>query len=66
MKKIILILAGLSFQIVAHSQTISIASSHTAAIGVPVTVKGIAVNGAELGVIRYLQDGTGGVAVRPR
>jgi len=31
-------------------------------IGTVVTVKGIATNGSELGIIRYMQDATAGIA----
>ncbi len=45
------------------SQTITISDARKKADGNEVTVEGIALNGSELGVIRYIQDTTGGVAV---
>ncbi len=46
----------------AHSQVITIAEARTKPNGTTVTVRGIVTNGDELGTIRYLQDGTGGLA----
>ena len=46
----------------AHSQVITIAEARTKPNGSTVTVRGIVTNGDELGTIRYLQDGTGGLA----
>lgn len=40
----------------------SISAARSAPIGSTVTVKGIITNGSELGVIRYLQDNTAGIA----
>ena len=40
-----------------------IAEARTYAIGSVVTITGIVTNGPELGSIRYLQDGTAGIAV---
>jgi len=42
-----------------------IAQARDLAIGTTVTVRGIVTNGSELGGIRYMQDGTGGIAVFP-
>jgi phosphatidylserine/phosphatidylglycerophosphate/cardiolipin synthase-like enzyme len=64
MKKIILILSTFFlFSTNLFAQTISIAAARAQAAGNIVTVSGIATNGAELGTIRYIQDGTGGIAV---
>ncbi len=50
----------------AFCQTvISIAQARAQADGATVTVRGIATNGAELGRIRYMQDGTAGIAAFP-
>lgn len=46
----------------AFSQVISIASARSTSLGQTVTVSGVVTNGSELGSIRYLQDGTGGIA----
>jgi len=43
------------------SQTISVVRSQT--VGSTVTVRGIVINGSELGPIRYVQDATGGIAI---
>jgi len=40
----------------------TIAAARAAGIGATVTVRGVVTNGPELGVIRYLQDGTAGLA----
>ena len=45
----------------AFAQVVSIASARAAAIGTTITVRGIVSNGAELGSIRYMQDGTAGI-----
>ncbi len=42
---------------------ITIAAARALPLGTNVTVKGIVTNGAELGVIRYIQDNTGGIGV---
>jgi hypothetical protein len=41
----------------------AIATVRTASIGSTVTVRGIVTNGSELGSIRYVQDGTAGIAL---
>lgn len=43
-------------------QAISIDSARSLPVGTVVTVKGVVTNGSELGVIRYLEDGTAGIA----
>jgi len=42
-----------------------IAEARDLAVGTVVTVRGLVTNGSELGGIRYMQDGTGGIAVFP-
>jgi phosphatidylserine/phosphatidylglycerophosphate/cardiolipin synthase-like enzyme len=42
---------------------ISIAEARNQALNSSVTIKGVVTNGAELGVIRYIQDNTGGLAI---
>ncbi len=44
---------------------IDIADAITMSEGSVVTLRGIATNGEELGIIRYMQDATGGIAVYP-
>ncbi|MEI6310838.1 MAG: phospholipase D-like domain-containing protein [Bacteroidota bacterium] len=63
MKKIILV-SLFAFVCIIQKSTaqISINDAHLAAIGTTVTIKGVAINGAELGSIRYIQDNTGGIA----
>lgn len=41
----------------------SIAVARTQAIGTTVTVRGVVTNGSELGIIRYIQDATGGIGL---
>lgn len=50
-----------TFQVVA--QPISIASARAQAIGNVVTVQGTVLNGSELGIIRYIQDASGGIGI---
>jgi len=47
------------------AQAISIQTARTQGPGTQVTVRGIVTNGAELGKIRYMQDGTAGLAAYP-
>jgi len=60
----ILIFTMLLFSIMGFSQ-ISIADARNEAIGQIVTVEGVSTNGAELEIIRYLQDDSGAIAVYP-
>jgi len=46
----------------SFSQTITIQEARNKSEGTSVTVKGIAINGSEMGVIRYIQDETAGIA----
>jgi phosphatidylserine/phosphatidylglycerophosphate/cardiolipin synthase-like enzyme len=62
MKKLIIIaLLLLSIFQVSMAQT-TILEARGMAVGTVVTVTGIATNGSELGIIRYLQDNTAGIA----
>jgi len=56
---LLILLTGISIE--TYSQ-ISISTARTLPVGTSVTIAGIVTNGAELGVIRYLQDGTAGIA----
>jgi phosphatidylserine/phosphatidylglycerophosphate/cardiolipin synthase-like enzyme len=49
----------------ASAQVVSIQAARQLPEGSTVTVRGIVTNGAELGVIRYLQDATAGIAAFP-
>ncbi len=44
---------------------VPIAEARDIPIGGTVTVRGVVTNGSELGGIRYMQDGTGGIAIFP-
>ena len=62
MKKLILtivLLAGMTHFV--HAQ-ITIAEARALSPGTNVTVKGLVLNGSDLGDIRYLQDNTGNIA----
>lgn len=59
MKKIFTLIAAL-FTLTLGAQTIQ--QVRNMSIGATVTVKGVVSNGTELGSIRYLQDGTAGIA----
>ncbi len=55
------LLCAITFAGQLHAQTV--AAARAAAVGSTVTVRGIVLNGSELGSIRYVQDGTGGIAL---
>ena len=59
-----LLLPFLLLPVLLRAQS-DIAEARTYAIGSVVTITGIVTNGPELGSIRYLQDGTAGIAVFP-
>ncbi len=61
MRKIIVLIAAIAGNLTAFGQT-DIADARTYGLGQTVTVSGIATNGSELGSIRYMQDGTAGIA----
>ena len=65
MKKRILIFSMLLiFSAIAMSQpAVPIAQARLTPVGDTVTISGIVLNGSELGIIRYIQDSTGGLAV---
>ncbi len=46
-----------------NAQVITIAAARTQSVGNIVTVSGVVTNGTEFGTIRYMQDGTAGIAV---
>jgi hypothetical protein len=60
MKKIFTLVAAIS-TLTLGAQTIQ--QVRNMSIGATVTVKGVVSNGTELGSIRYLQDGTAGIAI---
>ena len=60
MKKIFTLIAVLT-SLLFGAQTIQ--QVRNMSIGTTVTVKGVVSNGTELGSIRYLQDGTAGIAI---
>ncbi|WP_310397933.1 phospholipase D-like domain-containing protein [Hymenobacter sp.] len=63
-----LLLSAATWRPVAAQTSVSIAAARTQApannnaAGAAVTVRGVVTNGPELGIIRYLQDGTAGIA----
>ena len=61
MKNILSILGFFVFLGTLSAQT-DIANARTFGIGQTVTITGVATNGSELGPIRYMQDGTAGLA----
>ena len=61
MKKIFLFLC-LSINSISLFAQISIADARAKSEGTTITVRGIVTNGNELGEVRYLQDGTAGIA----
>jgi phosphatidylserine/phosphatidylglycerophosphate/cardiolipin synthase-like enzyme/DNA/RNA endonuclease YhcR with UshA esterase domain len=48
-----------------NAQVQTISNARSMPVGSTITVRGIVTNGAELGKIRYFQDGTGGIAAFP-
>ena len=63
MKRILLFLIAIFSVQIAQAQVVDISAARQVAQGQVVTVKGIVTNGAELGVIRYMQDATGGIPI---
>ncbi|QQR94654.1 MAG: hypothetical protein IPJ93_12730 [Bacteroidota bacterium] len=63
MKRLISIVFFLLLLQNSFAQLVSIATARTSPAGTQVTVTGVCVNGQELGNIRYINDGTGSVAV---
>ena len=61
MNRILITLTSALLALSASAQS-NIADARTYAIGQSVTVKGVAMNGSELGSIRYIQDATAGIA----
>lgn len=64
MKYIFTLIIGGFFFVNLSAQT-PIAEARSMNIGDVVTIQGVATNGGELGIIRYLQDASGAVAVYP-
>ncbi len=62
MKKIAIILISLIFIGYQGFSQANIAAARAMPEGSTVTIRGVATNGAELGIIRYIQDGTAGIA----
>lgn len=61
MKKLLFLsLLGLSMLNTANAQTA--AAARAQGVGANVSVRGVVMNGSELGIIRYIQDITGGIA----
>jgi len=63
MKQKLLIFMMLFASSYGFAQTISISAARTLGAGATVTVKGIVLNGDEIGTIRYIQDSTAGLAI---
>jgi len=56
-------LTALALPSLSHAQAVSVAAARASATGSAVTVRGIVTNGPEFGgSLRYVQDGTGGIA----
>ena len=62
MKKIILSVFSLLFLVIQGFSQANIAEARAMPVGSTVTIRGIVTNGPELGVIRYIQDSTAGIA----
>ena len=64
-RNLLLLAFALFYQFDVHAQVISIENARALSAGSTVTVRGVVTNGPELGKIRYLQDGTAGIAAYP-
>ncbi len=62
-KKIYFTALMCALALVSHVHGQTVAAARAGAINSTQTVRGIVTNGPELGAIRYLQDGTGGIAI---
>lgn len=62
MKKLLLITITIFFMGSISAQVITIAEARALSEGSTVTVTGTVTNGSEMGIIRYFQDGTAGIA----
>jgi phosphatidylserine/phosphatidylglycerophosphate/cardiolipin synthase-like enzyme len=62
---ILLFIVGAGLRPLSLSSQTPISQARLLSVGSVVTVRGIATNGSELGKIRYLQDGTAGIAAFP-
>lgn len=65
LRTFLLLTLTLLLPVFSHAQVISIAQARSQPAGSTVTVRGVVTNGDELGKIRYLQDGTAGIAAFP-
>ncbi|HMX05513.1 MAG TPA: hypothetical protein PKE14_12645, partial [Chitinophagales bacterium] len=63
MRKLLSTLTLIALTISVSLAQMTIADARLQPVGTSVTVKGIALNGPELGSIRYIQDATGNIAV---
>ncbi len=61
MKKILLLSAFCLFTLISQSQS-SIAAARSSTINSTVIIKGVVINGAEMGTIRYIQDNVAGIS----
>ncbi|MDQ3051991.1 MAG: phospholipase D-like domain-containing protein [Bacteroidota bacterium] len=61
--RIILTLCLMICSLTSHAQLISISDARALPLGSTVTVNGIVTSGQEFGTIRYIQDGTAGIAI---
>jgi phosphatidylserine/phosphatidylglycerophosphate/cardiolipin synthase-like enzyme len=62
-KKVVTALLILAAALPGKAQAESIADAKAKGAGTEITVSGVVINGDELGVIRYIQDASGGLAI---
>ena len=62
-RKVLTVLLMVATALPGRAQVVSIADAKALGADAVVTVSGVVINGDELGVIRYVQDDTGGLAV---
>jgi phosphatidylserine/phosphatidylglycerophosphate/cardiolipin synthase-like enzyme len=63
MKKILLLIPAALLYLDMSGQVIDISEARSKTVGTIVTITGTITNGGELGIIRYIQDQTAGIAV---
>jgi hypothetical protein len=62
-KKLLFAAIACFFTLCGHLVAQTVAAARATTVGQNVTVRGVVVNGSELGSIRYIQDSTGGIAM---
>jgi hypothetical protein len=64
-KSVLFVISVLLWHLTGQTQILPIQEARTLPVGTEVTITGIVTNGSELGIIRYMQDSTAGIAAYP-